>query len=95
VILTDIHPAMVHLGGQAAYVDAEGARAFVRAHPHLHSDFLSAFRAVGLKVDELIEPPPNRAWFEMQKGAWSNAPEAFVRAFDGIPAAIVWSLVRR
>lgn len=95
VILTDIHPAMVHLGGQAAYVDADGARAFVRAHPHLHSDYLSAFRAAGLDVDELIEPPPNRAWFEMQKGAWSNAPEAFVRAFDGIPAAIVWSLVKR
>jgi ubiquinone/menaquinone biosynthesis C-methylase UbiE len=95
VILTDIHPAMVHLGGQAAYVDADGARAFVRAHPHLHGDYLSAFRAADLEIDELIEPPPNRAWFEMQKGAWSNAPEAFVRAFDGIPAAIVWSLVKR
>ena len=95
VILTDIHPAMVHLGGQAAYVDADGARAFVRAHPHLHSDYLSAFGAAGLEVDELLEPPPNRAWFEMQKGAWSNAPDAFVQAFDGIPAAILWSLVRR
>jgi SAM-dependent methyltransferase len=94
VILTDIHPSMVQLGGQAAYVDEDGAWAFVRAHPHLHSDFLRAFAASGLDVDELIEPLPDQGWFEMQV-PWTLAPAAFRRAFEGIPAAIVWSLVRR
>jgi SAM-dependent methyltransferase len=94
VILTDIHPAMVHLGGQAAYVDEDGAWAFVRAHPHLHSDFLRAFAASGLDVDELIEPLPDQGWYEMQ-APWTLAPDAFRRAFEGIPAAIVWSLLRR
>jgi ubiquinone/menaquinone biosynthesis C-methylase UbiE len=94
VILTDIHPAMVHLGGQAAYVDEHGAWAFVRAHPHLHCDFLRAFAASGLDVEELIEPLPDQGWFEMQV-PWTLAPDAFRRAFEGIPAAIVWSLVRR
>lgn len=94
VIVTDIHPSMVHLGGQAAYVDEDGAWAFVRAHPHLHSDFLRAFAASGLDVDELFEPLPDEGWFEMQT-PWTLAPDAFRRAFEGIPAAIVWSLVRR
>ncbi len=95
VILTDIHPCMVHLGGQAAFPDEDGAWAFVRAHPHLHSDYLRAFAASGLDVDELFEPPPDRSWFELQTLVWTEAPDAFRRAYEGIPAAIVWSLVRR
>jgi ubiquinone/menaquinone biosynthesis C-methylase UbiE len=94
VILTDIHPSMVHLGGQAAYVDEAGAWAFVRAHAHLHSDYLRAFAAGGLEVEELFEPPPNQGWFEMQTTAWAEVPDAFRQAFEGIPAAIVWSLVK-
>ena len=94
VILTDIHPTMVHLGGQAAYTDEDGAWAFVRAHPHTHGDYLRAFASAGLAVGELLEPPPNQGWFEAQTTAWNEAPEAFRQAFAGIPAAIVWSLVR-
>jgi SAM-dependent methyltransferase len=94
VILTDIHPSMVQLGGQAAFVDEAGVWGFVRAHPHLHGDYLRAFAASGLTVDELLEPPPNHLWFEWQLAAWTHAPEAFVQAFEGIPAAIVWSLMR-
>jgi SAM-dependent methyltransferase len=94
VILTDIHPCMVQLGGQAAYRDEDGAWAFVRAHPHLHSDFMRAFAASGLDVDELVEPLPDQSWFEMQV-PWTLTPDAFRRAYEGIPAAIVWSLVKR
>jgi SAM-dependent methyltransferase len=95
VILTDIHPSMVHLGGQAAYVDEDGDWAFVRAHPHIHGDYLRAFAAHGLVVEDLVEPPPNQGWFEAQATPWKEAPEAFRQAFEGIPAAIVWSLVKR
>jgi ubiquinone/menaquinone biosynthesis C-methylase UbiE len=95
VVLSDIHPSMVHLGGQAAYVDEGGSWAFVRAHAHIHSDYLRAFAANGLDVEELLEPTPNQAWFELQESAWSGAPDAFRQAFEGIPAAIVWSLVKR
>jgi hypothetical protein len=94
VILADIHPSMVQLGGQAAFVDEGGLWGFVRAHPHLHSDYLRAFAASGLTVDELLEPTPNRLWFEWQLAAWTHAAEAFVQAFQGIPAAIVWSLLK-
>jgi hypothetical protein len=31
----------------------------------------------------------------MQKLAWSHAPDAFRQAYEGIPAAMVWSLTRR
>jgi SAM-dependent methyltransferase len=95
VVLTGLHPSMIHLGGQAAYVDVEGARGFVRSHPHLHRDYLRAFAASELEVAELFEPAPDRGWFVMQTVAWAHAPDAFRQAFDGIPAAIVWSLVKR
>jgi ubiquinone/menaquinone biosynthesis C-methylase UbiE len=94
VIITDLHPFMVLLGGQAAYPDADGW-AFVRAHAHLHRDYLRAFSDNDLAVEELLEPFPDREWFEMQPRAWEHAPEAFAQAFRGIPAAIVWSLVKR
>jgi SAM-dependent methyltransferase len=95
VIITDLHPCMVQLGGQAAYVDVHGTPAFVRSYAHLHANYLRAFAAEGLDVHELFEPPPDRPWFEMQTAAWSHVPEAFQQAFEGIPAAIVWSLVKR
>lgn len=66
----------------------------MRAQPHLHSDYLGAFALSGLDVDELFEPAPDQSWFEMQTVAWSHTPDAFRRAYEGIPAAIVWSLVR-
>jgi len=94
VVISDIHPTMIHLGGQAAYVDEHGAWAFVRGHAHLHSESLRAFAAAGLTVAELFEPAPNRGWFEMQQAAWAGAPVAFQQAYGGIPAAIVWSLVK-
>ena len=93
VIITDLHPFMVLLGGQAAYPDEDGW-AFVRAHPHLHQDYLRAFSANHLEVLDLMEPFPDREWFEMQPRPWAHAREAFTKAFAGIPAAIVWSLVR-
>jgi SAM-dependent methyltransferase len=95
VVITDVHPFMVQLGGHAAYAGAAGAWAFVRAHPHLHRDYLRAFRAARLEVDELLEPPPDRRWFELQSAAWTHAPDAFRQAFEGMPAAIVWSLIKR
>jgi hypothetical protein len=61
----------------------------------LHRDYLRAFAAAGLDVDELFEPAPDLRWFELQTAAWSHAPEAFRKAFEGVPAAIVWSLVKR
>ena len=94
VVISDIHPTMIHLGGQAAYVDEHREWAFVRGHAHLHSEYLRALSAAGLEVDELFEPAPNRGWFEMQQVAWAEAPEAFRQAYGGIPAAIVWSLVK-
>jgi ubiquinone/menaquinone biosynthesis C-methylase UbiE len=94
VVISDIHPTMIHLGGQAAFVDEHGAWAFVRGHAHLHSTYLSALADAGLSVDRLFEPSPSQGWFELQKLAWSEAPEAFRQAYGGLPAAIVWSLVK-
>jgi ubiquinone/menaquinone biosynthesis C-methylase UbiE len=94
VVISDIHPTMIHLGGQAAYVDEQREWAFVRGHAHLHSEYLRSLSAAGLEVDELFEPAPNPGWFEMQQVAWAEAPEAFRQAYGGIPAAIVWSLVK-
>jgi SAM-dependent methyltransferase len=84
VIITDLHPFIVLLGGQAAYPDADGW-AFVRAHPHLHGDYLRAFSKSDLEVDQLLEPAPDRDWFEMQPRAWAHAREAFCRRSGASP----------
>lgn len=95
VIITDVHPFMVALGGQAMYVQQDGEPAFVRCHRHYHEEYLRAFAASGLEVEKLLEVPPNEAWYEMQGDPCGQAPEAFRQAFDGIPATLLWSLVKR
>lgn len=95
VVVTNLHPFLVQLGGQGAFTDSGGTWGFVRSYPHLPGDYLRAFAAAGLELDELFEPTPDRTWFELQPAAWAHAPEAFLQGFEGIPAASIWSLVRR
>lgn len=87
VVLSDAHPAFVLLLGQALFPSGDGF-AFVRNHVHLHGTYLAAFAATGLEVVSCREVPMKGAF----TGLLAGAAEAAAAVFDGLPAALVWTL---
>lgn len=89
VIVSDVHPFSVSLGGQARYRAAE--RGFVRNHVHLASDYLAAFRSAGLEVVNCVEP----LWGDAEIATFPFAddfPAMLDAAVRGLPIVIVWEL---
>jgi len=95
IVLADLHPTMSATGGQALFRAADGTSAFVREHPHLHSEYLAAFAAAGLEVRRCLEPRFDESAAVMQGPAHHFVPEATVAAFRGLPGALVWDLERQ
>ncbi|MFI5845182.1 class I SAM-dependent methyltransferase [Catenuloplanes sp. NPDC051500] len=93
LIITDIHPVIALLHGQAMFKHPSGGLAFVRNHVHWTGDYLAAFRAHGLEVLSCQEPlfagpfPPG--------GYEERIPDAARAAWQGTPSAIIWSLAPR
>jgi len=95
IVLSDLHPTMSATGGQALFRAADGSSAFVREHPHVHSEYLAAFAAADLEVRACVEPRFDETAAVMQGPAHDFVPEATVAAFRGLPGALVWDLARR
>jgi len=94
VILSDVHPVVSLLGGAAHVQLPDGSRGFVRNHAHLHSDYLDAFGRVGLELRRCLEPPYTVEALRLKRTAMTRIPDATKAAYLGLPAAVVWHLVR-
>jgi hypothetical protein len=94
MILSDLHPTAVGLGGAAYFQDAQGEAGVVRGFGHLHSDYLAAFGRAELAVVQCIEPRLGPSEAAMQGPASQFIPEAAVAAYVGVPGALIWNLVR-
>jgi SAM-dependent methyltransferase len=94
MVLSDLHPAAVALGGAAYFQDAQGGAGVVRGFGHLHGDYLSAFRESGLIVRQCLEPRFGPSEAAMQGPASRFIPDAAADAYVGLPGALIWDLVR-
>jgi SAM-dependent methyltransferase len=94
MVLSDLHPAAVALGGVAYFQDAGGGAGVVRGYGHLHGDYLRAFESVGLRVRHCLEPRFGPAEAAMQGPASSFIPQAAEAAYVGVPGALIWELDR-
>ncbi|HEY6318398.1 MAG TPA: class I SAM-dependent methyltransferase [Acidimicrobiia bacterium] len=92
IVISDFHPYMVLLGGQAVFRTEGGVPHFVASHAHLPGYMLSVFQEAGLRVTACVEP----TW--TQAAALGTFPgmsaTLFEEAIAGIPLAIVWVLTR-
>lgn len=61
-------------------------------YPHLHGDYIAAFRDAGLTVRQCIEPPLSRE--QARARARKHRIAAFEEALAGVPAVIVWGAER-
>lgn len=92
LILCDIHPVVVWLGGHALFRDAAGRRAFIRNLAHPHSTYLDAFAATGLLVERCFEPPVTAD--ELPPALIPEVAAAQRDAFVGLPGSLIWDLHR-
>lgn len=90
VIISDLHPIMILLCGQAHFDYRPGRLAFIRNHVHLVSDYLAAFSAMGLAVRSCHEPLFTGRL--APGGHEEQIPEAARAAWDGIPSALIWEV---
>jgi SAM-dependent methyltransferase len=100
VLLSDIHPLSVALGGHASYEDAEGGFGVIRNHVHPHSEYLSTFREVGLVLEDCREPTwtaPELDMIRSRGPASRGLPEVgdlASEAIGGLPIVLIWKLRR-
>ncbi len=95
LVLSDLHPTTLMLGGGALFQGADGAFGRVRGWVHRHEDYVAAFGAHGLQVLACMEPVWAEAELPLLGGPlYALAPDAVRAAFLGLPAALVWSAVR-
>ncbi len=96
LILSDLHPTMVLLGGTGFFIGADGTAGNVQTFHHPHGRYLARFRKAGLEVVDCVEPPLEREDLAALSGGLAGlAEEAFRSAWVGIPNALVWELVSR
>src|SRR5262249_54243767 len=94
LVISDVHPVQSMLGVAAFFAAADGSRGFVRNHRHVHSEHLDAFAAAGLEVRRCLEPRLGPGEVGLQHIATRFVPDAASAAYLGMPAALVWDLVR-
>jgi SAM-dependent methyltransferase len=89
LIISVLHPFQALLGWNAPFSGADGSRGFVREHPHLHADYLTAFASSDLQVTRCVEPTITEAELGAKKRAFRHVPEATAAAYLGLPAVLV------
>jgi SAM-dependent methyltransferase len=95
LVTSVLHPLLALLGWQAPFTGADGARGFVREHPHTHGAYLAAFRACRLEVRAALEPALSAESVRAKRRAYAHIPEATVAAYAGLPGVLVWDAERR
>jgi SAM-dependent methyltransferase len=95
LVLSDLHPTTLTLGGGAFFQAADGGYGRVSGWVHRHEDYVAALTASGFEIRACVEPSWSEAEVPILGGPlYPLAPEALAAAFVGLPAALVWSLVR-
>ena len=95
-VLSDIHPLTTMVGGSVAGFpgsDISEGIPYVVNLTHLTSEYIAAFTAGSLSIEECLEPE----WGEAQLTrlpAWPVYPDACRQAFAGLPYLLIWRLSR-
>lgn len=95
IVLSDVHPVLVIASAQAGFKDVNLERGFIRNHIHWTSNYLHAFRQIGLDVEDCVEAPylaEDVATFWPAESGLSF--QTMLDAFEGLPAALCWVLSR-
>jgi ubiquinone/menaquinone biosynthesis C-methylase UbiE len=93
LIISDIHPIAVLLGGQASYMSASGTAGVIRNHVHLPGAYLEHFQSARLRVRRCLEPVHTENTVRLVP-SFGLVPDATRQALLDMPLSIVWELER-
>jgi len=95
LVISDPHPAMASIGGQAFYggISADRPMTWVENHYHGAATWLAAFRAAALEVVDCQEPPMTEGQIAASP-ATALYPDAARTLCSGRPGLWIW-VVRR
>lgn len=93
-ILADHHPVAGLLGGSAIFQDKDRFFRNVTSFRHGHAEYISAFVAAGLEIQECFEPEMTEEQAAIGP-LFGIAPNAFRAGVVGVPMALIWLLRRR
>ncbi|MBV8931662.1 MAG: class I SAM-dependent methyltransferase, partial [Kutzneria sp.] len=94
MVVSVLHPFQAHLGWHAPFKDGAGHRGFVREYAHSHADYIGAFSTASLRVRGCVEPRMGMAEVRAKERAFRHLPEATTAAYLGLPAVLIWDVVR-
>lgn len=94
IILSDIHPWLVALGGQAEFIDKSGQHGFVLNYVHWHSEYWRSFQKLGLKVIECAEPTLTVKHLQLASAGFDLQEKTVAVALENLPIALIWVLKR-
>jgi hypothetical protein len=81
------------LDWHAPFQSADGARRFVREHPHSHNDYIRCARAAGLSVSACLEPLLDERAVTAKRRLMQHVPDAARAAYLGLPV-VVWHFTK-
>ena len=73
---------------------SKGWRCSGISSPHTHAEYLNAFRAAGLRLEQCVEPALTAESVQAKRRASRHIPEATLAAYLGLPAVLVFACVR-
>jgi hypothetical protein len=92
LIISDVHPFLVLIAWQPQFPAEGGGRGFMRLHPHLHTEYLTAATDAGMTFRSLREPALTAD--SVVTPAADVVPDANRAAYVGLPAITVWDFAR-
>lgn len=95
IIISDINPWLVVLGGQADFINKEGKYGYVYNHIHWHSDYFQSFQKLGLEVIGCHEPKMQPKHVKLAKSAFDLTEKTVATALEGLPIALIWVLKKK
>lgn len=92
IIISDINPWLVALGGQADFYDKAGRYGYVKNYIHWHSEYIDAFYKNNLKLVNCFEPKLEKQHLDLAKKGFNLSIATVGAALLGLPIGLVWVL---
>lgn len=95
IIISDIHPWLVVMGGQAEFFDKSGKHCYIANYVHWHSSYFQSFNQLGLKVIQCVEPIIKQEHIKLAKTGFDLSEKTVSTALKDLPLALIWVLEKQ
>lgn len=92
VVISDIHPWLVALGGQADFYDKAGKYGYIKNYVHWHGTYIQTFNKNNLKIIRCEEPILDSKHLSLAREGFDLSTTTIAAALQGLPIALVWVL---